>query len=511
MDSLVAAAGEIFGPFWGLILALAAGLGGLAMWLQGAAVRQPGPDRERLLQSLQVGGDLRQLYVFWLTRALNRVDRFLGDADKAACSLPSPFGNRVRWPYWTGWSFDVCALIAVVYPILGVLAAWVWTDDVGRIGRALGLSATTPAAWRLLIVTGLAIAVFVTRRREPIVVREWPTALWLTICCVAAGAGIFIFTEGTGYGFFPFVMVVIVILSNGFAPGLGPIALWAACFFATAIAFAESNVAFFAVTFVATYVGAHAGSRVSFRAAEHNFLGMFWLTFWPIAVGVCYLLLWFERTGGGSQVGMLFLVMLGLVPLVNIPFDWASIGITRALLRRGCERDAPSPLWLGLLDFALGAALLIGLAAALLAALLAADYLTSQTGTPPLIDLPGLFHRLVATPYSPANWWIYLTLFSTLIPSVLNCLIGAVSLVSWSLPSLRRWMLAEILTLEDGSLDLTRKLVLLALGGQVFVGTLLTGGAFWALAWLFQLAAASALSNLLAGAEAWVRILAGAG
>jgi hypothetical protein len=29
--------------------------------------------------------------------------------------------------------------------------------------------------------------------------------------------------------------------------------------------------------------------------------------------------------------------MIALLPLVNLPFDWASIGMTRALLRRGCE------------------------------------------------------------------------------------------------------------------------------------------------------------------------------
>ena len=141
--------------------------------------------------------------------------------------------------------------------------------------------------------------------------------------------------------------------------------------------------------------------------------------------------------------------MLCLVPLVNIPFDWASIGVTRALLRRGCERDAPSPFLLGVVDFGFGLLLLGLLAAALLTALLAADHVTARAGAAPLIDLPRLFHRLATTPGSAANWWVYLTLFSTMLPSVLNCLIGAFSLISWSLKSLRRWMLEVIPTLDQ--------------------------------------------------------------
>jgi hypothetical protein len=55
-----------------------------------------------------------------------------------------------------------------------------------------------------------------------------------------------------------------------------------------------------------------------------------------------------------------------------MPFDWASLGFTRALLRWGCEPDAPSPLWLGLFDFAIGLVLLVLLTLVLIAGLHAA-------------------------------------------------------------------------------------------------------------------------------------------
>ena len=184
MDSIVAAIGEMFGPVAGLILALAVVLGGATMWLQGGALKAPGPDRDRLLRSLEVGGDLRRLYVFWLTRVLNRVDRLLGDADKAAFSLPSPFGNREPAPYWTGWSFDVCALLAVVYPLLGVFAGWVWTGDAGAVGRGLGMSAAAPPTLRgtaALVLVAVAFAL-----RQHVRSDGWRATLWFVAAVAVA-------------------------------------------------------------------------------------------------------------------------------------------------------------------------------------------------------------------------------------------------------------------------------------------------------------------------------------
>ena len=78
---------------------------------------EPAAGCRSLRVALEAGGRWRRLYVFLVTRGLNRFDRFLGDADKAAYSLPSPFRNREAWPYWTGWSLDRCAVLALIYPL----------------------------------------------------------------------------------------------------------------------------------------------------------------------------------------------------------------------------------------------------------------------------------------------------------------------------------------------------------------------------------------------------------
>lgn len=47
------------------------------------------------------------------------------------------------------------------------------------------------------------------------------------------------------------------------------------------------------------------------------------------------------------------LLFVGLLTLLNAPFDWASLGLTRALLRLGLERGGWWPLVYGLVDAAL--------------------------------------------------------------------------------------------------------------------------------------------------------------
>lgn len=196
-------------------------------------------------------------------------------------------------------------------------------------------------------------------------------------------------------------------------------------------------------------------------------------------LGLVYLGLWASTAYHASDNRKLLLVMLGLVPLLNVPLDWASIGFTRALLRRGCERDAPSPLWLGLLDFAIGLGLLVILAAVLILGLHAADSLIVRAGGTLLINVPRRLYQLIATPRDPGNWWIYLTLFSTPIPSALNLAIGSFSLTTLWFPRHRLHLIAKIRGLHGAGLDKTRREILLGLGMQAFLGAFAAGLAIW--------------------------------
>lgn len=199
--------------------------------------------------------------------------------------------------------------------------------------------------------------------------------------------------------------------------------------------------------------------------------------------------------------------MLGIVPLVNIPFDWVSLGATRALLRRGCEEGALSPLWLGLIDIVIGIVLLILLAAALIAALQLVDYLTLRGSGRALIGVPARLAALGQHPTDAGNYWIYFTLFSTMISSVINLGIGADSLVTFLSPKRRAWMIREIPRLAEKGTEGTRRRIVAWLAFFAGAGTLGTGLVVWGVAEAVIHFAPWVLTGFLHGAQWWAAAL----
>jgi hypothetical protein len=170
---------------------------GIAFYFYEGDLAKAGPDRERLRSALEEGGDLRLLYVRLLTHALNWLDRFLGDAGKPELSWPSPFGNRQRYPYWTGRSFDRCAVLALIYPLASLFLVWVWTGKAGAVGTVLGMAEDAEPWRRALAAACVAAALDMARRafrksRGP--VRPW----FLVAAAVSGGAAAVVAVAGVG-------------------------------------------------------------------------------------------------------------------------------------------------------------------------------------------------------------------------------------------------------------------------------------------------------------------------
>jgi hypothetical protein len=78
--------------------------------------------------------------------------------------------------------------------------------------------------------------------------------------------------------------------------------------------------------------------------------------FFPAMILACV-----APTSWGAAGGPLVL-FLGLLTLLNAPFDWASLGLTRALLRRGLELGGWWPFLLALVDAVLASVIIACLA-----------------------------------------------------------------------------------------------------------------------------------------------------
>ncbi|MEM0942761.1 MAG: hypothetical protein AAGI70_02325 [Pseudomonadota bacterium] len=141
------------------------------------------------------------------------------------------------------------------------------------------------------------------------------------------------------------------------------------------------------------------------------------------------------ETQEGRALFSFLLLFVGLLPILNALADFASIGLTRYLLRKGIESRvylwAPVDLILGLAVFAL-----------LGTAILGCVVLVAALGGPPLIDLEVLFGDATtegSIRHDPrAYWWLYATFLSTLLPTAAHLGVGIFSLGLLSIPPLSR-------------------------------------------------------------------------
>lgn len=132
----------------------------------------------------------------------------------------------------------------------------------------------------------------------------------------------------------------------------------------------------------------------------------------------------------GPRVGPI-LLFYGLLSAVNAPFDWLTLGLTRGLLRRGLELGGWWPLVFGLVDLFVATVVVGILSVAALWSVQLFGHLTVLGGSSVYLDagqvLDGLADPKLRT--APEFWWLYAMLFSTLVPSIINVSLGALSLM----------------------------------------------------------------------------------
>jgi len=122
-----------------------------------------------------------------------------------------------------------------------------------------------------------------------------------------------------------------------------------------------------------------------------------------------------------NDAGRTLLLFLGFLPLLNGAADFASVGLTRWLLRRGVRGNLA---WHAGLDALSALAVLLGLGFAIIATV----HLARPAGGAPLIDLAALFADLRDPAAARDYYWLYFCFFSTLLPTALHLGVGCFGL-----------------------------------------------------------------------------------
>lgn len=413
-------------------------------------------DLENSPQSLKIVSNRlrnsRTEYRNAITRCLDWVD------DKLS---PQEITLFPRNSHRVNWSVDLLSFslaLALAYPIYSLLGNWVGTG-LGEVG-GLTVIPDEPRVWRritTIIAMALAgllmLAAFrlsdASDQAQKNGQQSQSFALWIAVAVATTGA---IAAALTGAN--------VVVLTGTFAvivAGVFQVAVAGASAVAVAVIFAGAVAVAFNVAGGGAGLLAIAGAIFCFLLvlwSTDKFEAMGRPTAWPLfayavatIAGIITAVVFSpELFQSNNQDPAGVILFLGLFPLINGLFDYWSSGITRASLRWGVNSNK-SFYWSALIDIAAAITLFFILGVTLL---LLVHHVHPQNDEP-LLNLTRLFNDL----YGPdkdwsKHWWLFIMMFSTLIPT---CLHGFIALTSTYTLGFDNWTTRIIANLAAGKTD----------------------------------------------------------
>ena len=169
---------------------------------------------------------------------------------------------------------------------------------------------------------------------------------------------------------------------------------------------------------------------------------MLWLVYWC----ACLATLAWATTFAGQWIDTgpaALIAFLGLLPLVNVVWDWVSLEITRGLLAASLVGGRLRALACSALDLGGAIVCLTLLAITTAAAIEAFNLLAVRSGGKPLLELQAVLEGVREDPGAVMYWWIYVMLFSTFVPTLAHAGIAATSLAWRSIGATRRRQIAD--------------------------------------------------------------------
>ncbi|MDC1523506.1 hypothetical protein N8468_02190 [Planktomarina temperata] len=310
-------------------------------------------------------------------------------------------------PAQRAWSFgllNATMALALAYPIVAITIQWLWGSAIDFGGQEV--IAVSPSQARIFTAVWLGSSLFFYLFAGASKSRwRWP-----------------LFILATG------ILLLGPIYADRFAvPGNVAVASVGAGAFAGAVAVAVvvASASADTFTFKGAVVGTVAGAVacVVVVAEELSSRPMAWrLLYCGALVALLIVAVKMPDDFGAGQrnQAVFFMLTMGLLPLVNAVFDFASVGLTRYLLRLGLEQKRAA--WRAVLDGLGGIAIFFALGCTLIAFV---TFVVPADGVP-LVELKQLFADMRRAPGDYI--WLMVTLFSTLIPTLLHLSVAVLTL-----------------------------------------------------------------------------------
>ena len=318
-------------------------------------------------------------------------------------------------PAQKAWSFgllNATMALALAYPILAITIQWLCGSAIDFGGQEVMAASPPQARIFTAVWLGSSVLVYLFAGASK---SRWR---W-TLVILATG-----------------ILLLGLIFADGFAvPGniavAGTVAVASVGAGTVAVAFTGPVAGAFAgavagvgaVAFVAPVLVAATSAGTVAGAEERSSRPMARrLLFCGVLVALLIVAIKMPDDFGAGQrnQAVFFMLTMGVLPLVNAVFDFASVGLTRYLLRLGLGQKRAA--WPAVLDGLDGIAIFFALGCTLIAFV---TFVVPADGVP-LVDLTQLFADMRRAPGDYI--WLMVTLFSTLIPTLLHLSVAVLTL-----------------------------------------------------------------------------------
>ena len=298
-------------------------------------------------------------------------------------------------PAQKAWSFgllNATMALALAYPILAITIQWLCGSAIDFGGQEVMAASPPQARIFTAVWLGSSVLVYLFAGASK---SRWR---W-TLVILATGILLLGLIFADGFAVPGNIAGTVAVASVGAVAGVGAVAFVAP------------------VLVAATSAGTVAGAEErSSRPMARRLL------FCGVLVALLIVAIKMPDDFGAGQrnQAVFFMLTMGVLPLVNAVFDFASVGLTRYLLRLGLEQKRAA--WPAVLDGLDGIAIFFALGCTLIAFV---TFVVPADGVP-LVDLTQLFADMRRAPGDYI--WLMVTLFSTLIPTLLHLSVAVLTL-----------------------------------------------------------------------------------
>jgi len=164
-------------------------------------------------------------------------------------------------------------------------------------------------------------------------------------------------------------------------------------------------------------------------------------------------------SGTSADTNAMIVLFLVILPLLNAPINWLSLGLTRGLLQTIGKKRLPEKriLCWSLVDLAIAIILTVAVSAILVTGIAFFDQFVLKFSNSAIVDLPQRLAELRRNPWSIDHFWFYSLVLPSIQPILMHAIIALMALISWLPSQYRHWMTDPEYFIEDRDRRLATK------------------------------------------------------